>query len=132
MAYRCEKTIDIEELITVDGRKYYKQFYEYCLKNNLWTGFARERAENSTYDQTTKAVRAWLMPLITEKSNYTKGALMKYARENYNGPCAYKDVGKVVSSIVKEQTTSRFGKWEKATTNNYIRLRGNYAKRNTT
>ena len=72
------------------------------------------------------------MPLITEKSNYTKGALMKYARENYNGPCAYKDVGKVVSSIVKEQTTSRFGKWEKATTNHYIRLRGKNGKTNTT
>ena len=46
----------------------------------------------------------WLMPLITEKSTFTKRALMK-CKENYPGPCAYKDVGKVVSSIVKEQTT---------------------------
>ena len=122
----------MEELITVEGKKYYKKFYDYCQQNNLWTGFARERADNSTYEQTINCVRQWLMPLITEKSTFTKGALMKYARENYPGPCAYKDVGKVVSSIVKEQTTSRFGKWEKATTNHYIRLRGKIGKTNTT
>ena len=113
----------MDELITVEGKKYYKKQYEHCLKNDLWVGFAREREENSSYDETYNLVKQWLIPLITEKSNFTKGALMKYARENYKGPCAYRDVGKVVSRIVSDECTSRFGMWCKATNKLKIRVR---------
>ena len=57
---------------------------------------------------------------------------MKYARENYKGPCAYRDVGKVVSRIVSDECTSRFGMWCKATNKLKIRLRVNDNKHSTT
>tara|TARA_Y100001938_G_C7915690_1_gene341853 strand:- start:16 stop:408 length:393 start_codon:yes stop_codon:yes gene_type:complete len=114
----------MEEIITVEGKRFYKKFYEHCLKHDLWIGFAREREENSTYDETYRMVKMWLEPLITDSSNLTKGALMKYARENYTGPCAYKDVGKVVSRIINDECTNRFGKWCRATNKQKIRLRG--------
>ena len=63
------------------------------------------------------------MPLITHDSNFTKGALMRHARQNYDGPCAYKDVGKLVSKIISDETTSKYGEWEKATNKLKIRLR---------
>ena len=122
----------MEEIITIDGRKYNKAYLEHCLKNDLWIGFARQRTENSTYDETYAAVKQWLIPLITEDSNFTKGALMKYAREHYKGPCAYKDVGKVVSRIVSDECTSRFGLWCKETTKLKIRMRVKHGKSNTT
>ena len=120
----------MEEFVTVDGQKYYKKFYEHCIENDLWIGFARQRDDQSNYDESYRLVKAWLMPLITNDSNFTKGALMKYARENYVGPCAYKDVGKLVSKIISDETTSKYGRWTKATNKLKIRLRErNNAKR---
>jgi len=111
------------ELVTVDGQQYYKKQYEHCLKHDLWIGFARLRDDQSTYDESYRLVKAWLMPLITHDSNHTKRTLMKLARENYTGPCAYKDVGKLVSKIISDETTSKYGEWEKATNKLKIRLR---------
>ena len=68
-----------------------------------------EREQNSTYDKLLKQLELgwcrWLPRRATIPREHWWSTF-----ENYNGPCAYKDV---VSSIVKEQTTSRFGKWEK-------------------
>ena len=50
---------------------------------------------------------------------------MKYARENYKGPCAYKDVGKVVSRIIDEELGSKYGALEKTKTNK-LRVRSKY------
>ena len=113
----------MDTLITVDGQKYYKKQYEHCLKHDLWISFARQRDDQSTYDESYRLVKAWLMPLVTHDSNFTKGALMRHARENYTGPCAYKDVGKLVSKIISHETTSKYGAWVKSTTKLKIRLR---------
>tara|TARA_A100000172_G_scaffold48561_1_gene30386 strand:+ start:493 stop:858 length:366 start_codon:yes stop_codon:yes gene_type:complete len=114
----------IKEIMTVAGQKYYKKFYEHCLRHNLWTGFARERVE-SNRDDTKEHVKKFLTQLITNNSNYTKRTLMKYARENYKGPCAYKDVGKVVSRIIDEELGSKYGALEKTKTNK-LRVRSKY------
>ena len=29
----------MDELITVEGKRYYKKQYEHCLKNDLWVEF---------------------------------------------------------------------------------------------
>jgi hypothetical protein len=102
--------------------KYDQKHYDFCIKNNLWPGFARIRKAEVDRESSIEQVKQFLTSLITNNSNFTKGALMKYARKHYEGQCAYKDVGKVVSRIVKEEL-GKYGRWEKATNNNYIRLR---------
>ena len=102
--------------------KYDQKHYDFCIKNNLWPGFARIRKDEADRESSIEHVKQFLSSLITNNSIYTKGALMKYARKNYEGPCVYKDVGKVVSRIVKDEL-GKYGRWEKATNNNYIRLR---------
>lgn len=95
----------------------------YCHKHNLWDGFARIRHIQVTREDTHNKVFNMLIPLITKDSRRTKGNLMRYVRDHFEGPSAYADVGTVANKIIKQQTGYRFGKWEKVTANNFIRLR---------
>tara|TARA_R100000781_G_scaffold113971_3_gene83681 strand:- start:771 stop:1367 length:597 start_codon:yes stop_codon:yes gene_type:complete len=95
----------------------------YCHKHNLWDGFARIRDVHITREDTYNKVLNMLIPLITKDSRRTKGNLMRYVRDNFEGPSAYADVGKVANKVIKQQTGYRSGKWERATSNRFIRLR---------
>ena len=108
--------------------KYDEKHLAFCIEHDLWPGFARIRKSETDRDSSIELVKKFLTPLITDTSTFTKGGLMKYARKEYKGPCAYKDVGKVVSRIVKEEL-GRYGRWQKATNNNYIRVRSKYDPR---
>tara|TARA_B100000212_G_scaffold196539_1_gene148274 strand:- start:913 stop:1425 length:513 start_codon:yes stop_codon:yes gene_type:complete len=57
---------------------------------------------------------------ITKDSKITKGALMRYVRENFEGQSVYSDVGRVASKIIKLET-SRTGRWKVCTTARHIR-----------
>ena len=103
--------------------EYDEKMLEYCRRNNLWEGFAKyKNMPKPSRRETIDKVMDLLSKVITKTSNYTKGALIKYVRENFEGPTAYKDVGKVASKVIKQQL-NKWGKWERCTKNNYIRKR---------
>ncbi len=106
-----------------DKNGYDKHMLEYCKKHDLWEGWARlSNMPKVSREETVNKVMDLLSKVITKTSNYTKGALMKYVRENFKGPSAYTDVGKVASKVIKQQL-NKWGKWERCTKNNYIRKR---------
>ena len=114
------------EIITVEGLSYpkvYRDRYHHCIKNNLWPGFARVIDTAPSREDTKEVVLELLKTLVTKDSKTTKGFLIKFVRENFLGPSAYADVGKVASKIIKQQCSSRQGKWVSATTARFIRKR---------
>ena len=70
--------------------------------------------------QTKEKVFEILSNQITKDSKITKGALMRYVRENFEGQSVYSDVGRVASKIIKLET-SRTGRWQVCTTARHIR-----------
>lgn len=70
--------------------------------------------------QTKEKVFEILSNQITKDSKITKGALMRYVRENFEGQSVYSDVGRVASKIIKLET-SRTGRWKVCTTARHIR-----------
>ena len=70
--------------------------------------------------QTKEKVFEILSSQITKDSKITKGALMRYVRDNFEGQSVYSDVGKVASKIIKLET-SRTGRWQVCTTARHIR-----------
>jgi len=104
--------------------EYDPDWLEYMKRHDLWEGFAKyKNMPKPNRMETIDKVHNILSKVITKTSKYTKGALMKYVRDKFKGPSAYKDVGKVASKIIKTATKNKWGKWQSATKNNYIRLR---------
>ena len=62
-----------------------------------------------------------LSEVITKDSKLTKGALIKYIRENFKEQTVYSDVGKVASKVINENTGHSFSKWQVCTTQRHIR-----------
>ena len=72
-------------------------------------------------EQTKQRVLEMLSEVITKDSKMTKGALIKYIRENFNQQTVYSDVGKVASKVISENTGHSFSKWQVCTTQRHIR-----------
>ena len=72
-------------------------------------------------EQTKQRVLEMLSEVITKDSKMTKGALIKYIRENFNQQTVYSDVGKVASKVINENTGHSFSKWQVCTTQRHIR-----------
>mgnify|MGYP003124129613 CR=1 FL=1 len=114
------------KVIHVAGLSYpdvYENSYNHCIKNNLWPGFARVIDTAPSREDTNDAVLELLKTIVTSDSKTTKGYLIKFVRENFVGPSAYADVGKVASKIIKQQCLSKQGKWISTTTARHIRTR---------
>ena len=72
-------------------------------------------------EQTKQRVLEMLSEVITKDSKMTKGALIKYIRENFNQQTVYSDVGKVASKVINENTGHSFSKWQVCTTQRHLR-----------
>ena len=72
-------------------------------------------------EQTKQRVLEMLSEVITKDSKMTKGALIKYIRENFKEQTVYSDVGKVASKVISENTGHSFSKWQVCTTQRHIR-----------
>jgi len=72
-------------------------------------------------EQTKERVLEMLSEVITKDSKMTKGALIKYIRENFKEQTVYSDVGKVASKVINENTGHSFSKWQVCTTQRHIR-----------
>tara|TARA_R100001163_G_C5047704_1_gene184852 strand:+ start:44 stop:505 length:462 start_codon:yes stop_codon:yes gene_type:complete len=70
--------------------------------------------------RTEEIVFELLNEVITEKSNMTKGGLIKYIRNNFKQKSIYTDVGRVANKLVKLHT-GRTGRWKISTTARFIR-----------
>ena len=77
------------------------------------TGLNREQTKTKVYEM--------LSEVITADSKMTKGALIKYIRENFKEQTVYSDVGKVASKVIGEKTGHSFSKWQVCTTQRHIR-----------
>ena len=117
--------------MTEDNNEYDPDTLEYMKRNNLWTGWAKYKympkpSRKETKDKIFQMIDDTISA-ETDKGkvicNLTKGALIRFVRQNFVGASAYKDVGKVASKIIKEEVSNRFGKWVKETKANYIRRR---------
>tara|TARA_B100000242_G_scaffold293725_1_gene272773 strand:- start:939 stop:1295 length:357 start_codon:yes stop_codon:yes gene_type:complete len=93
----------------------------YCKKHDLWEGFARLRKGGLNREQTKERVLEMLSEVITKDSKMTKGALIKYIRENFKEQTVYSDVGKVASKVINENTGHSFSKWQVCTTQRHLR-----------
>ena len=110
------------ETIKIKNETYYKTGIDYCNKHELWIGFARVRGQSITREETMAKVLNILEGIISNDNSRTKGSLMRMVRELYEGDSAYTDVGKVAGKII-EQQLMRTGKWARATSSNFIRIR---------
>ena len=72
-------------------------------------------------EQTKERVFEMLSEVITKDSKMTKGALIKYIRENFKEQTVYSDVGKVASKVINQNTGHSFSKWQVCTTQRHIR-----------
>ena len=72
-------------------------------------------------EQTKERVFEMLSEGITKDSKMTKGALIKYIRENFKEQTVYSDVGKVASKVINQNTGHSFSKWQVCTTQRHIR-----------
>ena len=71
--------------------------------------------------KTEEKIYRMLCEIITPESKRTKGALIKYVRDNFKEPTIYADVGRVASKIIKTHTTGRFAQWGFVTTARHVR-----------
>ena len=71
--------------------------------------------------QTKEKVYEMLTGVITTDSKMTKGALIKYVRDNWNEKTIMSDVGRVASKVINEKTGNSFSKWQICTTQRHIR-----------
>ncbi len=62
-----------------------------------------------------------LSEVITADSKMTKGALIKYVRDNWKEKTIMSDVGKVASKVINEKTGHLFSRWQVCTTQRHIR-----------
>ena len=72
-------------------------------------------------EQTKERVFEMLSEVITKDSKMTKGALIKYIRENFKEQTVYSDVGRVASKVINQNTGHSFSKWQVCTTQRHIR-----------
>lgn len=72
-------------------------------------------------EQTKEKVYEMLSDVITADSKMTKGALIKYVRDNWTEKTIMSDVGRVASKVIKEKTGNSFSKWQVCTTQRHIR-----------
>jgi|TARA_B110000483_G_scaffold221522_1_gene277592 hypothetical protein len=72
-------------------------------------------------EQTKVKVYEMLSDVITSDSKMTKGALIKYVRDNWNEKTIMSDVGRVASKVINEKTGNSFSKWQICTTQRHIR-----------
>ena len=72
-------------------------------------------------DQTKQRVLEMLSEVITADSKMTKGALIKYVRDNWKEKTIMSDVGRVASKVINEKTGHSFSKWQVCTTQRHIR-----------
>lgn len=72
-------------------------------------------------EQTKQRVLEMLSEVITADSKMTKGALIKYVRDNWKEKTIMSDVGRVASKVINEKTGHSFSKWQVCTTQRHIR-----------
>ena len=72
-------------------------------------------------EQTKEKVYEMLSEVITADSKMTKGALIKYVRDNWTEKTIMSDVGRVASKVINEKTGNSFSKWQICTTQRHIR-----------
>ena len=120
-----DREVTMEDIYIRDKKGnilYNEKHLAFCEKHNLWSGFARLRKGGGLdREQTKQQVLEMLSEVITKDSKLTKGALIKYIRENFKEQTVYSDVGKVASKVINENTGHSFSKWQVCTTQRHIR-----------
>ena len=72
-------------------------------------------------EQTKEKVYEMLSEVITADSKMTKGALIKYVRDNWKEKTIMSDVGRVASKVINDKTGHSFSRWQVCTTQRHIR-----------